>query len=152
MSGGATTTYPHKYVSKITKKTGSTTYATTTEFIFGGESMLTNVVSDQNMNAVQVLDYFPYGELRVSSSTSRADAKRKGISRSTTRRTAQRIPWAMAPRQGIARTQSCFSFLKPRRRLHQHSRAGLKGDGRPTPIREWAVFAPAISDSESGTD
>jgi RHS repeat-associated protein len=107
VSGGATTTYPHKYFSIMSTKSGATTTATTTEFLFTGDSMVsmtesrlingvatgtpttryvhpdhmgsTNIITDSSMRVVQALDYYPYGGVRVSSSTGGVDAKRKYI-------------------------------------------------------------------------
>jgi RHS repeat-associated protein len=93
-----TTNYPFKWYS-IASSTGSgAKYATTTEYVFNGDTLLstidrkivggvatgtaitsyihrdhlgsTNVVTDQNDNLVQTLDYYPYGGVRVSVSTS----------------------------------------------------------------------------------
>jgi uncharacterized protein RhaS with RHS repeats len=113
-SGGATTTYGYSAFGERVLQTGTTTtfiylskfysvasstlssakYATTTEYIFNGDTLLatvdrqlvsgvatgsaqtryvhpdhlgsTNVVTDQNMNLVQTLDYYPYGATRVN--------------------------------------------------------------------------------------
>src|SRR6266540_3812854 len=97
---GTSTTniYPVKWFS-IASSTGSgAKYATTTEYVFNGDTLLatidrklasgvatgtaqtryihpdhlgsTNVVTDENANLVQTLDYYPYGATRISNSTS----------------------------------------------------------------------------------
>jgi YD repeat-containing protein len=97
---GTTTTYlyPFKWVS-VSSSTGSgAKFATTTDYVFNGDTLLstidqqmasgvatgtaktryvhpdhlgsTNVVTDKNGNVVQTLDYYPYGGTRVSVSTS----------------------------------------------------------------------------------
>jgi YD repeat-containing protein len=104
---GATTTYPFRYYSLTSTVSGATTTATSTEFIFSGNTLLStitrallngvatgtpttlyihpdnlgsiNVVSDQNMNPVEVLSYYPYGGQRIASSTAGADSARKFI-------------------------------------------------------------------------
>src|SRR6266853_1756561 len=101
-----TTLYPFKWYS-IASSTGTgAKYATTTSYMFNGDTLLatvdqqtaggiatgtaktryvhpdhlgsTNVVTDENDNLVQTLDYYPYGATRVSVSTS-ANEKRKYI-------------------------------------------------------------------------
>jgi RHS repeat-associated protein len=107
ITAGATTTFPSKYYSVISTASGATTTATSTEYIFSGDTLLstisrallngiatgtpttlyihpdnlgsTNVVSDQNMNPVEVLTYYPYGGQRIASSTAGADSARKYI-------------------------------------------------------------------------
>jgi RHS repeat-associated protein len=102
----ATTTYPFKWFSIASTTKGSTNYATSTEYIFNGDTLLstveqpfkngaatgtaavryvhpdhlgsTNVVTDQNQNVTQTLDYYPYGATRISNSTS-TNEKRKFI-------------------------------------------------------------------------
>src|SRR5207245_11603963 len=39
----------------------------------------TNVVTDENDNVVQTLDYYPYGSLRINNKVGGADEKRKFI-------------------------------------------------------------------------
>jgi YD repeat-containing protein len=97
-TGTSTTTlYPFKWYS-IASSTGTAAkYATTTSYMFNGDTLLatvdqqtasgvatgtaqtryihpdhlgsTNVVTDQNENVVQTLDYYPYGATRVSVSS-----------------------------------------------------------------------------------
>jgi RHS repeat-associated protein len=102
----ATTTYPFKFFSIASTTKSGTRYATSTEYIFNGDTLLstvdqkivngaasgtavvayvhpdhlgsTNVVTDANQNLVQTLDYYPYGGIRISSSTS-TNEKRKFI-------------------------------------------------------------------------
>jgi RHS repeat-associated protein len=102
----ATSTYPFKFFSIASTTRGSTNFATSTEYVFNGDMLLatvdqafkngtatgtartryvhpdhlgsTNVVTDENGNLVQTLDYYPYGGTRVSVSTS-TNEKRKWI-------------------------------------------------------------------------
>jgi RHS repeat-associated protein len=94
----STSTYPFKFFSVASTTKSSNNFATSTEYIFNGETLLstidqqfkngtatgtaktryvhpdhlgsTNVVTDENDNVVQTLDYYPYGATRVSVSTS----------------------------------------------------------------------------------
>jgi RHS repeat-associated protein len=116
--GGATTTYGYDWAGNRVSQTGTTTtylypfkwysvasstgsgakYATTTDYVFNGDTLLatvdqqtasgnatgtaktryvhpdhlgsTNVVTDENDNVVQTLDYYPYGSTRISTATS----------------------------------------------------------------------------------
>jgi RHS repeat-associated protein len=102
----STSTYPFKFFSVASTTRSSTNYATSTEYVFNGDTLLstvdqkivngaasgaaavryvhpdhlgsTNVVTDQNQNLVQTLDYYPFGAIRVSVSTS-TNQKRKFI-------------------------------------------------------------------------
>jgi YD repeat-containing protein len=102
----STSTYPFKFFSIASTTKSSTNYATSTEYVFNGDTPLstvdqkivngaasstaavryvhpdhlgsTNVVTDQNQNLVQTLDFYPYGATRVSVSTS-TNEKRKWI-------------------------------------------------------------------------
>src|SRR5262249_55650531 len=104
----ATSTYPFKWFSIASTTRGSTNYATSTEYIFNGDTLLstvdqafkngaatgtaavryvhpdhlgsTNVVTDQNQQLVQTLDYYPYGGIRISNSTS-TNEMRKFVNR-----------------------------------------------------------------------
>jgi RHS repeat-associated protein len=109
---GTSTTYiyPNKWYS-IASSTGSgAKYATTTEYVFNGDTLLAtidrqlaggvatgtaitryvhpdhlgsaNVVTDENGNLVQTLDYYPYGSTRVSVATS-TNEKRQFIGQFT---------------------------------------------------------------------
>jgi YD repeat-containing protein len=117
-SGGATTTYGYDAFGTRVLQTGTTTttiypfkwysvasstgtgakYATTTDYLFNGDTLLatvdqqtasaaatgtaktryihpdhlgsTNVVTDENGVVVQTLDYYPYGATRISVATS----------------------------------------------------------------------------------
>jgi RHS repeat-associated protein len=98
-TGTSTTTiYPFKWYSVASSTGTGAKYATTTSYMFNGDTLLatvdqqtasgvatgtaqtrfihpdhlgsTNVVTDQNDNLVQTLDYYPYGGLRVSTGTS----------------------------------------------------------------------------------
>jgi RHS repeat-associated protein len=125
-AGGATTTYAYDAFGQRVLQTGTTTtylyplkwysvasstgsgakFATTTDYLFNGDSMVatvdqqtatgsatgtaktryihpdhlgsTNVVTDENDNLVQTLDYYPYGATRISSATS-TNERRKYI-------------------------------------------------------------------------
>ena len=100
----STTYYPNKYFSTMSTIVGSTTYATTTDYIWNGDTLLatidqpmingtatgtpitrfihpdhlgsTNAVTDQNGNLVQTLDYYPFGASRISVSTSTNEARK----------------------------------------------------------------------------
>lgn len=97
-TASATTTYPSKYFSVAS----STNTATTTSYIYAGDTLIatidgtglatstryvhpdylgsTNVLTDGATGAVvQTLDYYPYGATRISSSVGGADVKRKYI-------------------------------------------------------------------------
>jgi RHS repeat-associated protein len=109
---GTSTTYvyPNKWYS-IASSTGSgAKYSTTTEYVFNSDSLVatidqqtaggtatgtaktryihpdhlgsTNVVTDENGNLVQTLDYYPYGSTRVSVATS-TNEKRQFIGQFT---------------------------------------------------------------------
>jgi RHS repeat-associated protein len=97
---GTTTTYlyPFKWYSVASSTGTAAKFATTTDYVFNGDSLVatvdqqtasgnatgtaktryihpdhlgsTNVVTDENDNISQTLDYFPYGGLRVSVSSS----------------------------------------------------------------------------------
>jgi RHS repeat-associated protein len=95
--GNSTTIYPNNFYSVINTTNGATTTATTTAYIYGGDTLLasidsqlingtatgtptthyihpdilgsTNYVSDANMNVLAANDYFPYGALRINSGT-----------------------------------------------------------------------------------
>jgi RHS repeat-associated protein len=105
---GTTTTYlyPFKWYSVASSTGSGVKYATTTDYIFNGDTLLatvdqqtasgnatgtaktryvhpdqlgsTNVVTDENAVVVQSLDYYPYGSTRISSATS-TNEKRKYI-------------------------------------------------------------------------
>src|SRR5215470_11080000 len=104
-TGTSTTTlYPFKWVS-IASSTGTgAKYATTTDYVFNGEAVLstvdqqtasgvatgtaktryvhpdhlgsTNVVTDENDNVVQTLDYYPYGGTRISTNSGTNEARK----------------------------------------------------------------------------
>jgi RHS repeat-associated protein len=105
---GTTTTYfyPFKWYSVASSTGSGAKYATTTDYVFNGDMLLatidqqtasgvatgtaktryvhpdhlgsTNVVTDENGNVVQTLDYYPYGATRISSATS-TNERRKYI-------------------------------------------------------------------------
>jgi RHS repeat-associated protein len=93
---GTTTTYlyPFKWFSVASSTGTGAKYATTTDYIFNGDTLVstidqqtasgvatgtaktryihpdhlgsTNIVTDENDNITQTLDYFPYGALRIN--------------------------------------------------------------------------------------
>jgi RHS repeat-associated protein len=106
-TGTSTTTlYPFKWYSVASSTGTGAKYSTTTSYMFNGDTLLatvdqqlasgvatgtaktryvhpdhlgsTNVVTDENDNLVQTLDYYPYGATRISVSTS-TNEKRKYI-------------------------------------------------------------------------
>src|SRR5260370_13445120 len=108
-TGTTTTTfYPFKWYSVASSTGTGAKYSTTTSYMFNGDTLLatvdqqmasgvatgtaktryihpdhlgsTNVVTDENDNVVQTLDYYPYGATRVSVATS-TNEKRKWIDR-----------------------------------------------------------------------
>src|SRR5262249_3470305 len=90
--------YPFKWYSVASPTGTGAKYATTTDYVFNGDSLVatidqqtasgnatgtaktryihpdhlgsTNVVTDENDNVVQTLDYYPYGSTRISVATS----------------------------------------------------------------------------------
>jgi RHS repeat-associated protein len=97
-TGTSTTTlYPFKWYSVASSTGTGAKYATTTDYMFNGDTLLatvdqqiasgnatgtaktryvhpdhlgsTNVVTDENDNVVETLDYFPYGGTRISVAT-----------------------------------------------------------------------------------
>jgi RHS repeat-associated protein len=106
-TGTSTTTfYPFKWYSVASSTGSGAKYATTTLYVYNGDTLLatvdqqtasgvatgtaktryihpdhlgsTNVVTDENDNVVQTLDYYPYGSTRISSGTS-TNERRKFI-------------------------------------------------------------------------
>jgi RHS repeat-associated protein len=103
----STTYYPNKYYSFTSTKSGANTYATSTNYIFNGDTLLatidqplyngaatgspitryihpdhlgsTNAVTDQNGALVQLMDYYPYGATRTATSTYPTNEKRQYI-------------------------------------------------------------------------
>jgi RHS repeat-associated protein len=105
---GTSTTYiyPFKWYSIASSTVSGAKYSTTTEYVFNGDALFatidrqlasgvatgtaktryihpdhlgsTNVVTDENGNLVQTLDYYPYGATRISNSTS-TNERRKFI-------------------------------------------------------------------------
>jgi RHS repeat-associated protein len=101
-----TTIYPFKWYSVASSTGSGAKYATTTDYVFNGDTLLstidqqtasgvatgtaktryihpdhlgsTNVVTDENDNVVQTLDFYPYGATRISSATS-TNERRKYI-------------------------------------------------------------------------
>jgi len=107
----STTYYPNKYYSFTSTKIGANTYATSTNYIWNGDTLLatidqklyngaatgspitryihpdhlgsTNAVTDQNGSLVQLLDYYPYGATRISTSSYPTNEKRQYIDQFT---------------------------------------------------------------------
>jgi RHS repeat-associated protein len=109
---GTTTTYlyPFKWYSVASSTGTGAKFATTTDYVFNGDSLVatidqqtasgnatgtaktryvhpdhlgsTNVVTDENDNVVQTLDFYPYGSTRVSVATS-TNEKRQFIGQFT---------------------------------------------------------------------
>jgi RHS repeat-associated protein len=106
-TGTSTTTiYPFKWYSVASSTGSGAKYATTTDYVFNGDTLVatidqqmasgvatgtaktryihpdhlgsTNVVTDENGTVVQTLDYYPYGDIRISIATS-TNEKRKFI-------------------------------------------------------------------------
>jgi RHS repeat-associated protein len=106
-SNNATTTYVGKYFSITSRQLASTTYATSTSYIWAGDTMVayveqdlingtatgtartfyvhpdhlgsTNVVTDSVGTMVQVLDYYPFGDERIDQEYGSVDEKRKFV-------------------------------------------------------------------------
>jgi RHS repeat-associated protein len=107
VSTTSTTYYPSKYFSLASTTSGGASWATSTNYIWLGDTLLatidqklynsaatgspitryihpdhlgsTNAVTDQNGNLVQLLDYYPYGATRVASTTYPTNEKRQYI-------------------------------------------------------------------------
>ena len=105
--GNTTTIYPNKYYSITSTTNGGTTYATTTVYVWNGDTLIatidqpmingaatgtaatryihpdhlgsTNVVSDESGNVVDNLEYYPYGETRLNQPTYPTNAQRQYI-------------------------------------------------------------------------
>jgi RHS repeat-associated protein len=103
----STTYYPFKYFSLASTTNGGTSWATSTNYIWLGDTLLgtidqklyngtatgsaitryvhpdhlgsTNVVTDASGTIAQLFDYYPYGATRVSSSTFPTNEKRQYI-------------------------------------------------------------------------
>jgi len=104
-TGSATTTYPNKYFALVTTAIGSSTLATSTNYIFSGSQLLgtieggkyatttrymhsdilgsTDAVTNASGTPVQMIDYLPYGSTRIASSTAGTDEKHKYIGQFT---------------------------------------------------------------------
>lgn len=114
-SGATTTTivtvYPNKFYSKITTTIGATSTATSTDYLFAGDTLVatvdrvfvngsatgtptvryfhpdhlnsTGVVTDSSANLVQTLDYYPYGATRINTQVNNTNAARQYIGQFT---------------------------------------------------------------------
>src|SRR5215470_17002912 len=106
-----TTLYPFKWYSVASSTGAGAKYATTTEYVFNGDSLVstvdqqtasgaatgtartryihpdhlgsTNVVTNASGTVVQTLDYYPYGATRISTNIGGADSARKYIGQFT---------------------------------------------------------------------
>jgi len=106
-----TTLYPFKWYSVASSTGMGAKYATTTEYVFNGDSLVstvdqqtasgaatgtaqtrfihpdhlgsTNVVTNASGTVVQTLDYYPHGTTRISTNTGGADSARKYIGQFT---------------------------------------------------------------------
>jgi RHS repeat-associated protein len=106
-TGTTTSLYPFKWYSVASSTGTGAKYATTTEYVFNGDSLVstadqqtasgvatgtaqtrfihpdhlgsTNVVTNASGTVVQTLDYYPYGATRISASVGGADSTRKYI-------------------------------------------------------------------------
>src|SRR5215470_1553632 len=104
-----TTLYPFKWYSVASSTATGARYATTTEYAFNGDSLVstvdqqtasgvatgtaqtryihpdhlgsTNVVTNASGTVVQTLDYYPYGATRISTNSGGVDSARKYINR-----------------------------------------------------------------------
>jgi RHS repeat-associated protein len=105
--GSTTTIYPNKFYSITSTTNGATTTATTTVYVWNGDTLIatidqvtvngansgssttryihpdhlgsTNVVSDENGNIVDSIEYYPYGETRLNEPTYPTNAQRQFI-------------------------------------------------------------------------
>jgi RHS repeat-associated protein len=105
--GNVTTIYPNKYYSITSSTNGATTTATTTVYVWNGDTLIatinqvtvngtnsgssttryiypdhlgsTNIVADENGSVVDDLEYYPYGETRINEPTYPTDAQRQFI-------------------------------------------------------------------------
>src|SRR6266851_7453593 len=104
-TGTSTTTlYPFKWYSVASSSGTGAKYATTTDYVFNGDTVLstvdqqtasgvatgtaktryihpdhlgsTNVVTDENDTVVQTLDYYPYGGTRISTNSGTNEARK----------------------------------------------------------------------------
>ena len=106
-TANTTTIYPNKYYSITSTKSGATTTATTTEYVYNGDTLIatidqvlvngtatgspitsfiypdhlgsTNVVADNTGKVVQTMDYVPYGATRLNAATGKVKEKRQYI-------------------------------------------------------------------------
>jgi RHS repeat-associated protein len=107
VSTTSTSYYPSKYFSVASTTSGGTSYSTSTNYIWLGDTLLstidqklyngaatgtaisryihpdhlgsTNVVTDASGSVAQLLDYYPYGATRVASTTYPTNEKRQYI-------------------------------------------------------------------------
>jgi RHS repeat-associated protein len=105
--GNTTTIYPNKFYSITSTTNGGTTYATTTVYVWNGDTLIatidqpmvngaatgtaatryihpdhlgsTNIVSDETGNIVDDVEYYPYGETRLNQPTYPTNAQRQYI-------------------------------------------------------------------------
>jgi RHS repeat-associated protein len=105
--GSSTTIYPNKFYSVTSTTNGATTYATTTVYVWNGDTLIatidqalingtatgtaairyihpdhlgsTNIVTDENGSIVQDAEYYPYGETRLNQTTYPTNEARRFI-------------------------------------------------------------------------
>lgn len=105
--GSTTTIYPNKYYFITSTTNGATTYATTTVYVWNGDTLIatidqpmvngaatgtaatryihpdylgsTNIVTDESGNVVQDVELYPYGETRLNQKTYPTNENRRFI-------------------------------------------------------------------------
>jgi RHS repeat-associated protein len=105
--GSITTVYPNKYFSVTSSVSGATTTATTTVYVWNGDTLIatidqvtvngvnsgaaatryihtdnlgsTNIVTDASGTIVDDIEYYPYGETRINQPTYPTNAQRQFI-------------------------------------------------------------------------
>jgi hypothetical protein len=111
VNGNTTTIYPNKYYSITTSVSGATTTATTTAYVWNGDTLIatidqvtvngvnsgspitryihpdhlgsTNLVTDEGGNVVQDAETYPYGETRLNQTTYPTNEARRFIGQFT---------------------------------------------------------------------
>jgi RHS repeat-associated protein len=111
VNGSSTTIYPNKYYSITSTTIGANTYATTTAYVWNGDTLIatidqalingsatgtaatryihpdhlgsTNIVTDESGNIVQDAETYPYGETRLNQTTYPTNENRRFIGQFT---------------------------------------------------------------------
>jgi RHS repeat-associated protein len=111
VNGSTTTIYPNKYYSITSTTVGATTYATSTVYVWNGDTLIatidqpmvngaatgtaatryihpdhlgsTNIVTDESGNIVQDAEMYPYGETRLNQTTYPTNENRRFIGQFT---------------------------------------------------------------------